>query len=74
MVAGQLRLLLLLLLLLLPDDDLAVIRTVFYEEDEEGGEDEGETADAEEWYEVLESRGELRRGEGMVRLDHRGRE
>ena len=65
LVASQLR------LLPLPDDGLAVIRIVFYEEDKEGGEDEGETADA---HEVPENRGELRRWEGMIRLDHRGQE
>ena len=63
MLAGrQLRLLLLLLLLA---EDLAVIRILFYEEDEEGGEGEGETAGAEEGYEVPESRGERRPGERL---------
>ena len=67
LVAGQqLRLLLLLLLLA---EDLAVIRILFYEEDE-GGEGEGETAGAEEGYEVS-GRGECRPGErfGLTIVD-----
>ena len=63
LVTGQVR-------PLLAAKHLAVVRIVFNKQDEEGCEDEGETASAEEGYEVPKSRWE-RRGRGEVRHDHR---